>query len=120
MLPLVCNDAAAILLMFDLTRHETLDGIREWHRKARGLNKVCSYVALFEVFGIWEQDELSNYLISLKILCCLACTVKPVSSNHLHHHLRGRRRRQQFGLRRSLLKHAPPPELLPPPSFQQP
>ena len=81
MLPLVCNDAAAILFMvrwrwrsarvepaalalrlrvgrpnvprgthptapglsaqFDLTRHETLDSIREWHRKARGLNKCA-------------------------------------------------------------------------------
>ena len=41
MLPLVCNDSAAILLVFDLTRHETLDGIREWHRQARGLNKCA-------------------------------------------------------------------------------
>lgn len=41
MLPLVCNDAAVILLVFDLTRHETLDSIREWHRKARGLNKCA-------------------------------------------------------------------------------
>ncbi|KAL1507058.1 hypothetical protein AB1Y20_007920 [Prymnesium parvum] len=41
MLPLVCNDAAAILFMFDLTRHETLDSIREWHRKARALNKCA-------------------------------------------------------------------------------
>ena len=35
LLPLVCNDAAAILLVFDLTRIETLDSLREWHRKAR-------------------------------------------------------------------------------------
>mmetsp|Transcript_14714 Transcript_14714/g.36756 ORF Transcript_14714/g.36756 Transcript_14714/m.36756 type:complete len:283 (-) Transcript_14714:341-1189(-) len=41
MLPLVCNDASVILLVFDLTRHETLDSIREWHRKARGLNKCA-------------------------------------------------------------------------------
>ena len=34
MLPLVCNDAAALLLVFDLTRPETLDSLREWHRKA--------------------------------------------------------------------------------------
>ena len=41
MLPLLCNDAAVILLVFDLTRHETLDSIREWHRKARGFNKCA-------------------------------------------------------------------------------
>ena len=28
MLPLLCNDAAVILLVFDLTRHEALDSIR--------------------------------------------------------------------------------------------
>ena len=39
MLPLVCNDAAAVLLLFDLSRPETLDSVREWHRKLRALNK---------------------------------------------------------------------------------
>ena len=51
MLPLVCNDAAAILLVFDLTRPETLDGIREWHRKARALNKVRYGVVRCGVMG---------------------------------------------------------------------
>lgn len=41
MLPLVCNDAVALLLVFDLTRHETLESIREWHRKARQWNKCA-------------------------------------------------------------------------------
>lgn len=56
MLPLVCNDAAAVLLMFDLTRPETLDSIREWHRKARALNKCamplligCKYDLLLDL-----------------------------------------------------------------------
>ena len=55
MLPLVCNDAAAVLLMFDLSRPETLDSVREWHRKARALNRCavpfligCKYDALLE------------------------------------------------------------------------
>ena len=55
MLPLVCNDAAALLLLFDLTRPETLDAIRDWHRKARALNKCampflvgCKYDLLLE------------------------------------------------------------------------
>lgn len=41
MLPLVCNEAAAILFMFDLTRKATLNSIKEWYRQARGFNKVC-------------------------------------------------------------------------------
>ena len=40
MLPLVCNDAVAILFMFDLTRKATLNSVKEWYRQARGFNKV--------------------------------------------------------------------------------
>lgn len=43
MLPLVCNDAVAILFMFDLSRKSTLNSVKEWYRQARGFNKVCSY-----------------------------------------------------------------------------
>ncbi|EPZ36545.1 small GTPase [Rozella allomycis CSF55] len=39
MLPLVCNDAIAILFMFDLSRKSTLNSIKEWYRQARGFNK---------------------------------------------------------------------------------
>ncbi|KAF8754738.1 Gtr1/RagA G protein conserved region [Rhizoctonia solani] len=39
MLPLVCNDAVAILFMFDLTRKSTLNSVKEWYRQARGFNK---------------------------------------------------------------------------------
>jgi GTP-binding protein of the ras superfamily involved in termination of M-phase len=39
MLPLVCNEAAVLLLMFDLCRPETLASLRDWHRKATTLNK---------------------------------------------------------------------------------
>jgi len=55
MLPLVCNDAAAILLMFDLTRNETLDSIRDWHRKARERNK-CAMPVLIGV----KFDQLAE------------------------------------------------------------
>src|ERR1700723_3231423 len=40
MLPLVCNDAVAILFMFDLSRKTTLNSVKEWYRQARGFNKV--------------------------------------------------------------------------------
>ena len=42
MLPLVSNDAVAILFMFDLTRKSTLNSIKEWYRQARGFNKVSA------------------------------------------------------------------------------
>ncbi len=46
MLPLVSNDAVAILFMFDLTRKATLNSVKEWYRQARGFNKVCSLMSV--------------------------------------------------------------------------
>ena len=42
MLPLVCNDAIAIMFMFDLTRKSTLNSIKEWFRQSRGFNNVST------------------------------------------------------------------------------
>lgn len=47
MLPLVCNDAVAILFMFDLSRKSTLNSVKEWYRQARGFNKVCPLFMLY-------------------------------------------------------------------------
>lgn len=41
MLPLVSNDAVAMLFMFDLTRKSTLNSIKEWYRQVRGFNKTA-------------------------------------------------------------------------------
>ncbi|CAG8482302.1 7630_t:CDS:2 [Diversispora eburnea] len=38
---LVCNDAVAILFMFDLSRKSTLNSVKEWYRQARGFNKTA-------------------------------------------------------------------------------
>lgn len=46
MLPLVSNDAVAILFMFDLTRKATLNSVKEWYRQARGFNKVSCQIRL--------------------------------------------------------------------------
>ncbi|OQR90692.1 septum-promoting GTP-binding protein 1 [Achlya hypogyna] len=40
MLPLVCNDAVAVLFMFDLSRKATLTSVKEWYRQVRAINKV--------------------------------------------------------------------------------
>ena len=46
MLPLVCNDARAILFMFDLSRKSTLTSVKEWYGRPRGnLARVGSDVA---------------------------------------------------------------------------
>jgi len=57
MLPLVCNDAAAILLLFDLSKPETLDSIRVWHQKARERNKCATLAA--------DQNEESPSKLSI-------------------------------------------------------
>ena len=57
MLPLVCNDAVAILFMFDLTRKSTLNSIKEWYRQARGFNKVISRYGDCQPFKLWIYTE---------------------------------------------------------------
>jgi hypothetical protein len=47
MLPLVCNDAVALLFTFDLSRKSTLNSLREWYRQARGLNKVKQFLIIY-------------------------------------------------------------------------
>lgn len=47
MLPLVCNDAIALLFMFDLTRKSTLNSVKEWYRQARGFNKARFFSSIF-------------------------------------------------------------------------
>ncbi|KAM3457457.1 hypothetical protein MY5147_003744 [Beauveria neobassiana] len=66
MLPLVCNDAVAILFMFDLTRKSTLNSIKEWYRQGRGFNKTAIPILVgtkydhFVNFPIQDQEEISN------------------------------------------------------------
>lgn len=70
MLPLVCNDAVAILFMFDLTRKSTLNSIKEWYRQGRGFNKtaipflVGTKYDTFVNFPREEQEEISNQVRS--------------------------------------------------------
>ena len=60
MLPLVCNDAVAILFMFDLSRKSTLNSVKEWYRQARGFNKVRLGVSIMHANNIlltyWLPD----------------------------------------------------------------
>ncbi|XAO26863.1 septum-promoting GTP-binding protein 1 [Cryptococcus bacillisporus CA1280] len=66
MLPLVSNDAVAILFMFDLTRKSTLNSVKEWYRQARGFNKTAIPVLIgtkydqFASFPREEQEEITR------------------------------------------------------------
>ncbi|KAJ3312576.1 septum-promoting GTP-binding protein 1 [Boothiomyces sp. JEL0838] len=66
MLPLVCNDAIAILFMFDLSRKSTLNSIKEWYRQARGFNKTAIPFLVgtkydhFATFPVQEQEEITR------------------------------------------------------------
>jgi Gtp-binding protein of the ras superfamily involved in termination of M-phase len=71
MLPLVCNDAVAILFMFDLTRKSTLNSIKEWYRQGRGFNKTAIPILVgtkydhFVNFPPQDQEEISSQV------CCM-------------------------------------------------
>lgn len=66
MLPLVCNDAAAILFMFDLSRKSTLTSVKEWYRQARGLNRtahaflVGTKYDIFSTFPVEDQADIER------------------------------------------------------------
>jgi len=106
MLPLVCNDAVAILFMFDLSRKSTLNSIKEWYRQARGFNKVlyafCIYFLLMTDCNsvssrhkVWSSRQLPKrrpggnhetgfafrYILSNVRLDDLRMQWKPVSSS---------------------------------------
>jgi Gtp-binding protein of the ras superfamily involved in termination of M-phase len=66
MLPLVSNDAVAILFMFDLSRKSTLNSVKEWYRQARGFNKTAIPFLVGTKFDAFvnlseeDQQEISN------------------------------------------------------------
>lgn len=56
MLPLVCNDAVAVLFMFDLTRKATLVSIKDWYRQARGYNKTAKAFLIGTKYDLFEKN----------------------------------------------------------------
>jgi len=63
MLPLACNEAIAILFMFDLTRKSTLNSVKEWYRQARGFNKTAYPILIgtkFDLFKTMSPEEQSD------------------------------------------------------------
>ena len=77
MLPLVCNDAVAILFMFDLSRKSTLNSVKEWYRQARGFNKVSTLSSVSAA----EVECLYSPILGLENSLPIAiCASQPSSS----------------------------------------
>jgi len=60
MLPLVCNDAIALLFMFDLSRKTTLTSIKNWYKQARLLNKTATPFLIgtkYDYFATMTMDQ---------------------------------------------------------------
>ena len=62
MLPLVCNDAVAILFMFDLSRKSTLNSVKEWYRQARGFNKVRTFHVRYPPSRAYRVQDRNTFL----------------------------------------------------------
>ena len=56
MLPLVCNDAFAILFMFDLSRKSTLVSVREWYRQVRNYNKTAKAILIGTKYDLFQTE----------------------------------------------------------------
>lgn len=83
MLPLVCNDAVAILFMFDLSRKSTLNSVKEWYRQARGFNKVSIYAPILCTYPRaflepWADPPCWEKLCAREGFC-LACQNESIS-----------------------------------------
>lgn len=66
MLPIVCNDAVAILFMFDLCHKSTLTSIKGWYKQVRFLNKAAIPILIgtkydyFAKFKAEDQSEITS------------------------------------------------------------
>eukprot|EP00762_Andalucia_godoyi_P004370 ANDGO_08177.mRNA.1 Septum-promoting GTP-binding protein 1 len=66
MLPLVCNEAVALLFMFDLSRKTSLVSIKEWYRQSRQYNKTAIPFLIgtkYDVFAEMpakEQEDITD------------------------------------------------------------
>jgi len=60
MLPLVCNDAIALLFMFDLSRKQTLSNVKNWYKQARLLNKTATPFLIGTKFDYFATMTIEN------------------------------------------------------------
>ena len=56
MLPLVCNESAVMLFLFDLGRPATLASVKEWYRQVRSHNKTAIPFLVGTHFDVFAQQ----------------------------------------------------------------
>lgn len=71
MLPLAAVGSSVIIFMFDLTRPNTLQSIKDWYRQAYGLNETAIPILVgtkFDIFYKWpdENEKMLIYNESIK------------------------------------------------------
>jgi len=67
MLPLVANDADALLFMFDLNRKQTLIGVKEWYKQARQFNANAPVFLVGTKFDLFAQTDQENLQTMTKL-----------------------------------------------------
>lgn len=60
MLPLVCNDAVALLFMFDLSRKSTLTSVKQWYKQSRLLNKTATPFLIGTKYDYFSNMKLEE------------------------------------------------------------
>ncbi|PVU90257.1 hypothetical protein BB560_006224 [Smittium megazygosporum] len=66
MLPIVCDDATAILFMYDLTKRSSLNSVRSWYKQAKGLNEKIIPVLVgtkYDLFVTSSNISLEDQII---------------------------------------------------------
>ncbi|CEO96577.1 hypothetical protein PBRA_005186 [Plasmodiophora brassicae] len=89
MLPLVCNDAVALLFMFDLCRKSTLTAVKEWYRQARKLNKSAVPFLIGTKYDVFakasmetKEDITKQYLQARKFAKAMKAPLIFCSASH--------------------------------------
>eukprot|EP00475_Leptophrys_vorax_P033535 TRINITY_DN5285_c0_g1_i2.p1 TRINITY_DN5285_c0_g1~~TRINITY_DN5285_c0_g1_i2.p1 ORF type:complete len:200 (-),score=28.12 TRINITY_DN5285_c0_g1_i2:126-689(-) len=60
MVPLVANDAAALVFVFDLTRKQTLLGVKEWYKLARECNNDAPVFLVGTKYDLFCESDSEN------------------------------------------------------------
>jgi len=58
LMPIVCNDAKALLFVFDLTRQKSLSSIKDWYRQARKENKNAIPFLVGAKFDLFDKKDM--------------------------------------------------------------
>eukprot|EP00475_Leptophrys_vorax_P014926 TRINITY_DN21185_c0_g1_i2.p3 TRINITY_DN21185_c0_g1~~TRINITY_DN21185_c0_g1_i2.p3 ORF type:complete len:134 (-),score=55.42 TRINITY_DN21185_c0_g1_i2:75-476(-) len=76
MLPLVANDAEALLFIFDLNRKQTLIGVKEWYKQARQHNSTAPVFLVGTKFDLFANSDSETIQTMTKLAKKYAKAIK--------------------------------------------